>query len=69
MHSKFLPVLQLQVEPDVSHCRDSTGCHTTPHRATPVIRADPKNWYPAEWILAAHHHAFPRMHEIRVDKG
>ena len=23
----------------------------------------------AEWLLAAHHHAFPRMHEIRVDEG
>ena len=23
----------------------------------------------AEWLLAAHHHSFPRMHEIRVDEG
>ena len=23
----------------------------------------------AEWLLAAHHQSFPRMHEIRVDEG
>jgi putative transposase len=23
----------------------------------------------AEWLLAAHHHLFPRMREIRVDEG
>ena len=23
----------------------------------------------AEWLLAAHHHSFPRMREIRVDEG
>jgi putative transposase len=34
-----------------------------------VYPADISDDEGAEWILAAHHHAFPRMHEIRVDKG
>ena len=34
-----------------------------------VHPADISDTEGAEWLLAAHHHAFPRMHEIRVDEG
>ena len=34
-----------------------------------VHSADMSDTEGAEWRLAAHHHAFPRMHEIRVDAG
>ena len=34
-----------------------------------VRPADISDTTGAEWLLAAHHHAFPRMHEIRVDEG
>ena len=32
-----------------------------------VHPADISDTEGAEWLLAAHHHAFPRMQEIRVD--
>jgi hypothetical protein len=34
-----------------------------------VHPADISDTEGAEWLLAAHHHSFPRMHEIRVDEG
>ena len=34
-----------------------------------VRPADISDTEGAEWLLAAHHHSFPRMHEIRVDEG
>jgi putative transposase len=34
-----------------------------------VHPADISDTEGAEWLLAAHHHAFPRMQEIRVDEG
>ncbi len=35
-------------------------------RVHPADISDTKG---AAWLLAAHHHSFPRMHEIRVDEG
>jgi hypothetical protein len=34
-----------------------------------VHPADSSDTEGAEWLLAAHHHSFPRMREIRVDEG
>ena len=34
-----------------------------------VHPADISDTEGAEWLLAAHHQSFPRMHEIRVDEG
>ena len=34
-----------------------------------VHSADISDAEGAEWLLAAHHHSFPRMHEIRADEG
>ena len=34
-----------------------------------VHPADISDTEGAEWLLAAHHHSFPRMREIRVDEG
>ena len=34
-----------------------------------VHPADISDTEGAAWLLAAHHHAFPRMQEIRVDEG
>ena len=34
-----------------------------------VLPADISDTEGAEWLLAARHQSFPRMHEIRVDEG